>query len=141
MQRSYYVGNRERLYQRMDAGSLLAVFSGEELWKTGDEYYARRLWKRREVQHPIRLKSNPAVSCDEKESAILCLSAFSHFKVEMNRRSIASQFDILTVASKSSAQYCARQARLSKIPEKKPSANGYFLIHTRISPGSRLAQL
>ena len=39
MQRTYYVGNRERLYQRMDAGSLLAVFSGEELWKTGDEYY------------------------------------------------------------------------------------------------------
>ena len=39
MQRAYYVGNRERLYQRMDAGSLLAVFSGEELWKTGDEYY------------------------------------------------------------------------------------------------------
>ncbi len=39
MQRTYYVGNRERLYQRMDAGSLLAVFSGEELWKTSDEYY------------------------------------------------------------------------------------------------------
>ncbi len=39
MQRTYYVGNRERLYQRMDAGSLLAVFSGEELWKTGDEKF------------------------------------------------------------------------------------------------------
>ena len=39
MQRAYYVGNRERLYQRMDAGSLLAIFSGEELWKTGDESY------------------------------------------------------------------------------------------------------
>ena len=39
MQKAYYAGNRERLYQRMDAGSLLAVFSGEELWKTGDEYY------------------------------------------------------------------------------------------------------
>ena len=39
MQKAYYVGNRERLYQRMDAGSLLAIFSGDELWKTGDEYY------------------------------------------------------------------------------------------------------
>ena len=39
MQKAYYVGNRERLYQRMDAGSLLVIFSGEELWKTGDEYY------------------------------------------------------------------------------------------------------
>ncbi len=39
MQKAYYVGNRERLYQHMDAGSLVAIFSGDELWKTGDEYY------------------------------------------------------------------------------------------------------
>ena len=39
MQKSYYVNNRKRLYQHMDAGSLLAIFSGEELWKCGDEYF------------------------------------------------------------------------------------------------------
>ena len=39
MQKAYYVGNRERLYQHMDAGSLVAIFSGDELWKSGDEYY------------------------------------------------------------------------------------------------------
>lgn len=39
MQKAYYVGNRERLYQHMDAGSLVAIFSGDELWKNGDEYY------------------------------------------------------------------------------------------------------
>ena len=36
MQKAYYVNNRKRLYQHMDAGSLLAIFSGEELWKCGD---------------------------------------------------------------------------------------------------------
>ena len=40
MQKSYYVNNRKRLYQHMDAGSLLAIFSGEELWKCGDEYFS-----------------------------------------------------------------------------------------------------
>ncbi len=39
MQKAYYVGNREWLYQHMDAGSLVAIFSGDELWKNGDEYY------------------------------------------------------------------------------------------------------
>lgn len=39
MQKSYYVNNRKRLYQHMDAGSLLAIFSGEELWKCGDECF------------------------------------------------------------------------------------------------------
>lgn len=39
MQKAYYVNNRKRLYQHMDAGSLLAIFSGEELWKCGDEYF------------------------------------------------------------------------------------------------------
>lgn len=39
MQKSYYVNNRKRLYQHMDAGSLLAIFSGDELWKCGDEYF------------------------------------------------------------------------------------------------------
>ena len=39
MQKAYYVNNRKRLYQHMDAGSLLAIFSGEELWKCGDECF------------------------------------------------------------------------------------------------------
>ncbi len=29
MQRAYFIGNRKRLYQHMDAGSLIAIFSGE----------------------------------------------------------------------------------------------------------------
>ena len=39
MQKAYYVNNRKRLYQHMDAVSLLAIFSGEELWKCGDECF------------------------------------------------------------------------------------------------------
>lgn len=30
----YYVGNRTRLYEKLTAGSLVAVFSGENTWKT-----------------------------------------------------------------------------------------------------------
>lgn len=32
MQRAYFSGNRKRLYPRMGAGSLIAIFSGEALW-------------------------------------------------------------------------------------------------------------
>ena len=39
MDRTYYVGNRRRFYDMMETGSLAAIFAGEELWKTGDEYY------------------------------------------------------------------------------------------------------
>lgn len=39
MDRVYYVGNRRRFYDMMETGSLSAIFAGEELWKTGDEYY------------------------------------------------------------------------------------------------------
>lgn len=35
----YHVGNRTRLYEKLTAGSLVAVFSGENTWKTGDEDY------------------------------------------------------------------------------------------------------
>ena len=35
----YYQGNRERLYAMMQPGSLLMLFSGEEIRKTNDEYY------------------------------------------------------------------------------------------------------
>ena len=35
----YYVGNRTRLYEKLTAGSIVAVFSGENTWKTGDEDY------------------------------------------------------------------------------------------------------
>ena len=34
-----HVGNRTRLYEKLTAGSLVAVFSGENTWKTGDEDY------------------------------------------------------------------------------------------------------
>ena len=39
MNTAYYQGNRERLYAMMQPGSLLMLFSGEELRKTNDEYY------------------------------------------------------------------------------------------------------
>lgn len=39
MDRTYYVGNRKRFYDMMETESLAAIFAGEELWKTGDEYY------------------------------------------------------------------------------------------------------
>ena len=39
MNTAYYQGNRERLYAMMPPGSLLMLFSGEEVRKTNDEYY------------------------------------------------------------------------------------------------------
>ena len=39
MEVSYYVGNRKRLYEKLCLGELIAVFSGEDVWKTGDECY------------------------------------------------------------------------------------------------------
>ena len=39
MDAAYYQGNRERLYAMLKPGSLLMLFSGEEVRKTNDEYY------------------------------------------------------------------------------------------------------
>ena len=39
MNTAYYQGNRDRLYAMMQPGSLLMLFSGEEVRKTNDEYY------------------------------------------------------------------------------------------------------
>lgn len=39
MEVGYYAGNRERLYKELCPGELLAIFSGEDVWKTGDECY------------------------------------------------------------------------------------------------------
>lgn len=39
MNREFHAGNRERLYKMMKPNSLLALFSGEEIRKTNDEYY------------------------------------------------------------------------------------------------------
>ncbi len=36
---SYYARNRQRLYEKLRPGDLLAIFSGEEIRKTNDEYY------------------------------------------------------------------------------------------------------
>ena len=40
MHTEYYVNNRKRLYEQLPSGALLAMFSGEEIRKTNDEYYA-----------------------------------------------------------------------------------------------------
>lgn len=39
MKSEFYIGNRERLYEKLPAGSLCVLFSGEEIRKTNDEYY------------------------------------------------------------------------------------------------------
>ena len=39
MNKDYFSGNRRRMYDRMEAGSLTMFFSGYELRKTVDEYY------------------------------------------------------------------------------------------------------
>ena len=66
MQKSYYVNNRKRLYQHMDAGSLLAIFSGEELWKCGDEYFP--FFADRNFVYLTGLKCKSAVLLAAKDS-------------------------------------------------------------------------
>lgn len=39
MKAEFHKNNRERLYAKLPAGSLLVIFSGEEIIKTNDEYY------------------------------------------------------------------------------------------------------
>jgi len=39
MTSGYYRSNRHRFYEKMEPGSLLILFSGEEIRKTSDEYY------------------------------------------------------------------------------------------------------
>lgn len=39
MNREFHAGNRSRLYEMMKPNSLLAMFAGEEIRKTNDEYY------------------------------------------------------------------------------------------------------
>lgn len=39
MDRQFYTGNRQKLYDGMKPHSLLVIFSGEEVRKTNDEYY------------------------------------------------------------------------------------------------------
>ncbi len=39
MNAAYFTGNRQRLYDLLPAGTLLAVFSGEDVRKTNDEHY------------------------------------------------------------------------------------------------------
>ena len=39
MNKEFYAGNRQRLYENLAPGELLAVFSGEEIRKSADAYY------------------------------------------------------------------------------------------------------
>ena len=39
MKAEFHIQNRKNLYQLMDPGSVLLIFSGEEVRKTNDEYY------------------------------------------------------------------------------------------------------
>ena len=59
MKASYYQGNRERLYAMLKPGSLLMLFSGEEIRKTNDEYY--RFFAERNFVYFTGLKCKQAV--------------------------------------------------------------------------------
>ncbi len=39
MKSEFFVGNRKRLYEKLPEGTILVMFSGEEVRKTNDEYY------------------------------------------------------------------------------------------------------
>ncbi len=39
MDRTFHIGNRKRLYEAMEPGSVLVLFSGGELWRSADAYY------------------------------------------------------------------------------------------------------
>ncbi|MCR4956620.1 MAG: aminopeptidase P N-terminal domain-containing protein [Lachnospiraceae bacterium] len=39
MEATFYKGNRTRLYEKLPEGSIVVIFSGEEIIKTNDEYY------------------------------------------------------------------------------------------------------
>lgn len=39
MKAEFHKGNRERLYEKLPAGAMVVIFSGEEIIKTNDEYY------------------------------------------------------------------------------------------------------
>ena len=49
MNKEFYAGNRKSLYQKLEAGSLVVVFSGHAPIKTNDENYPfftnRNLWR------------------------------------------------------------------------------------------------
>ena len=59
MEVGYYAGNRERLYKKLCPGELLAIFSGEDVWKTGDECYP--FFTERNFVYLTGLRCNSAV--------------------------------------------------------------------------------
>ena len=66
MNTAYYQGNRERLYAMMQPGSLLMLFSGEEIRKTNDEYYP--FFADRSFVYFTGLKCSPAMRLTVKNS-------------------------------------------------------------------------
>ena len=68
MNTAYYQGNRERLYAMMQPGSLLMLFSGEEVRKTNDEYYP--FFADRSFVYFTGLKCRQAVLLALKDAAV-----------------------------------------------------------------------
>ena len=69
----YYVGNRTRLYEKLTAGSIVAVFSGENTWKTGDEDYM--FFADRNFVYLTGLKtSRQAVLLAAKKQTAVCMN-------------------------------------------------------------------
>ena len=67
MNSEFYKGNRRRLYEKLPEGALLAIFSGEEIRKTNDEYYP--FFADRNFVYLTGLECKEAVLLAAKDSA------------------------------------------------------------------------
>ena len=67
MNSEFYKGNRERLYEMMPEGSLLAIFSGKDILKTNDEYYP--FFASRNFVYLTGLECKEAILLAAKDSA------------------------------------------------------------------------
>ena len=89
MDRTYYVGNRRRFYDMMETESLAAIFAGEELWKTGDEYYP--FFADRNFVYLTGLKCKSAVLLAAKRRTDKFRNGFICCR-RMHRRSVGREF-------------------------------------------------
>ena len=71
MKAEFHRGNRERLYAKLPEGSLLVMFSGEEITKTNDEYYP--FFADRSFVYLTGLECKEAVLLAAKDAEGACL--------------------------------------------------------------------
>lgn len=70
MEVGYYAGNRERLYKKLCPGELLAIFSGEDVWKTGDECYPFFTERNFVYLTGLRCKSGVLLAIKDADSSV-----------------------------------------------------------------------